>query len=177
MRHWCHHVQKKVSVKYSLSTVLTVSILAPFAFRCNGCTSCLAVWKQIMLSSLFTHIADCFSADSHIYLLTRLLCLLSKCPCTFIHQWGRWQQLPLVVWQLCCSTKKTGKNNILGNSLPKTDHSFCTFDNICEETWVILLTFGLQVLSVCVCVSIYIWDMTDWSPWSRHSRVPLSPSL
>lgn len=57
--------------------------------------------------------------------------------------------------------KKNRKNNILGNSLPKTDHSSCTFDNICEETWVILLTFGLQVLSVCVCVYLYL----------RHDRL------
>lgn len=158
----------------SLSTVLTFSFLASFAFGCNGSTSCLALWKQIILSSIITHFVDRFSADNHIYLLTRLLCLLRKCPCTFIHQWGRWQQLLLVVWWWCCSTE--WKNNISGNSLPKMDHSSCTFHNISEETWVILLTFGLQVL-IFVPVCVYIWDMTDWSPWSRLSRVPLSPPL
>lgn len=33
------------------------------------------------LSSIIIHLVSRFSADSHIYFLTRLLCLVRKCPC------------------------------------------------------------------------------------------------
>lgn len=130
LRHWCFFAS---------------FFLASFAFGSNGCscTSCLAVWKQLELSAIIIHLVARFSIDSRIYLLTRLLCLLRKCPFTFIQWSGRWQLVLLVMWLFSYSTERKKK---FQGTVYQRDHSSCTFDNISEKIWVILQTFGLEVL-------------------------------